>query len=152
MAALVTAHNTRGLALMEIGRFNDAIEDFTFVIQRSPKIAGYFDNRQNAFRRSGRLDDALQDANEAIRLAPTYSFAFHGRANVYADMAKYDLAVLDYDQAIRLAPTTAVSSLSGAKSSAPNRRSIEPLQMSPTRWTSTKSGRMHTESAASHTG
>jgi len=104
VATLVTAHNTRGLSLMEIGRFNDAIEDFTFVIQRSPRIAGYFDNRQNAFRRSGRLDDALKDANEAIRLAPTYSFAFHGRANVYADMAKYDLAVLDYDQAIRLAP------------------------------------------------
>ena len=52
---------------MEIGRFNDAIEDFTFVIQRSPQIAGYFDNRQNAFRRSGRLDDALKDADEAIR-------------------------------------------------------------------------------------
>jgi clan AA aspartic protease (TIGR02281 family) len=104
VAALVTAHNTRGLALTEIGRFNEAADDFTFVIQRSPKIAGYFDNRQNAFRRSGRLDDALKDANEAIRLAPTYSFAFHGRANVYADMAKYDLAVLDYDQAIRLAP------------------------------------------------
>jgi clan AA aspartic protease (TIGR02281 family) len=104
VAALVTAHNTRGLALMENGRFNEAIDDFTFVIQRSPKIAGYFDNRQNAFRRVGRLDDALKDANETIRLAPTYSFAFHGRANVYADMAKYDLALLDYEQAIRLAP------------------------------------------------
>jgi clan AA aspartic protease (TIGR02281 family) len=104
VAALVTAHNTRGLALMEVGRFNEAVEDFTFVIQRSPQIAGYFDNRQNAFRRSGRLDDALKDANEAIRLASTYSFAFRGRANVYSDMAKYDLAVLDYDQAIRLAP------------------------------------------------
>jgi clan AA aspartic protease (TIGR02281 family) len=103
-AALVTAHNTRGLALMGIGRFNEAIDDFTFVIQRSPKIAGYFDNRQNAFRRVGRLDDALKDANETVRLAPTYSFAFHGRANVYADMAKYDLALVDYNQAIHLAP------------------------------------------------
>jgi clan AA aspartic protease (TIGR02281 family) len=104
VAALVTAHNTRGLALMEVGRFNEAIDDFTFVIQRSPQIAGYFDNRQNAFRLSGRLSDALMDANEAIRLAPSYSFAFRGRANVYLDMTKYDLAVLDYDQAIRLAP------------------------------------------------
>jgi hypothetical protein len=102
--APVTAYNTRGLAMMEVGRFNEAVEDFTFVIQRSPQIAGYFDNRQNAFRRSGRLDNALKDANEAIRLAPTYSFVFRGRANVYLDMAKYDLAVLDYDQAIRLSP------------------------------------------------
>ena len=104
VSALVTAHNTRGLALMEAGRFGEAVDDFTFVIRHEPKIAGFYDNRQNAYRRSGRFDDALKDANEAIRLAPTYSFVFRGRANVYNDMGKYDLAVPDYDQAIRLAP------------------------------------------------
>jgi predicted aspartyl protease len=103
VSALVTAHNTRGLALMDAGRFSEAVDDFSFVIRREP-IAGFYDNRQNAYRRSGRLDEALKDANEAIRLARTYSFVFRGRANVYNDMGKYDLAVLDYDQAIRLAP------------------------------------------------
>ena len=104
VSALVTAHNTRGLALMDAGRFGEAVDDFTFVIWHEPKIAGFYDNRQNAYRRSGRLDDALKDANEAIRLAPTYPFVFRGRANVYNDMGKYDLALLDYDEAIRLAP------------------------------------------------
>jgi tetratricopeptide (TPR) repeat protein/predicted aspartyl protease len=104
VSSLVVAHNTRGLALMDVGRFSDAVDDFTYVIKREPQIAGFYDNRQNAFRRSGQLDDALRDANEAIRLAPTYSFVFRGRANVYNDMVKYDLAVLDYDQAIRLTP------------------------------------------------
>src|SRR5271157_932490 len=103
-SALLTAHNTRGLALMDASRFSEAIDDFTFVIRHEPQIAGFYDNRQNAYRRSGRLDEALKDANEAIRLAPTYSFVFRGRANVYNDMGKYALAVLDYDQAIRLAP------------------------------------------------
>ena len=104
VSALVVAHNTRGLALMDVGRFSDAVDDFTYVIGREPGIAGFYDNRQNAFRRSGRLDDALRDANEAIRRAPTYSFVFRGRANVYNDMGKYDLAVGDYDHAIQLAP------------------------------------------------
>jgi tetratricopeptide (TPR) repeat protein len=104
MSALVVAHNTRGLALMDVGRFSEAVDDFTFVIQRQPQIAGFYDNRQNALRRSGRLDDALRDANEAIRLAPTYAFVFRGRANVFNDMGKFDLAVIDYNQAIRLAP------------------------------------------------
>ncbi len=89
---------------MDAGRFGEAVDDFTFVIRHEPQIAGFYDNRQNAYRRSGRLDDALKDANTAIRLAPTYSFVFRGRANVYNDMGKFDLAVLDYDQAIRLAP------------------------------------------------
>jgi uncharacterized protein len=100
VSALVIAHNTRGLALMDVDRFSEAVDDFTFVIRHEPKIAGFYDNRQNAYRRSGRLDDALRDANEAIRLAPTYSFVFRGRANVYNDVGKYDLAVLDYDEAI----------------------------------------------------
>jgi Flp pilus assembly protein TadD len=89
---------------VDAGRFSEAVDDFTFVIRHERQIAGFYDNRQNAYRRSGRLDDALNDANEAIRLAPTYSFVFRGRANVYNDMGKYDLAVLDYDQVIRLAP------------------------------------------------
>ena len=104
VSALVTAHNTRGLALMDAGRFSEAVDDFTFVIKHEPQIAGFYDNRQNAYRRGGRIDDALRDANEAIRLVPNYSFAFHGRANVYNDMGKFDLAMQDYDQAIRLAP------------------------------------------------
>jgi uncharacterized protein len=85
-SALVVARNTRGLALMDVGRYCDAVGDFTFVIEREPRIAGYLDNRQNALRQCGRLDDALRDANGAIRLAPTYSFVFRGRANVYDAM------------------------------------------------------------------
>jgi tetratricopeptide (TPR) repeat protein len=103
-SALVTAHNTRGLAYMDVGRFREAIDDFSFVIQHEPSVAGYYDNRQNAYRRSGLLDAALNDANRAIQLAPSYSFVYRSRANVYNDMGKYDLAVLDYNEAIRIAP------------------------------------------------
>ena len=59
VSALVTAHNTRGLALMDAGRFSEAVDDFTFVIKHEPQIAGFYDNRQNAYRRGGRLDKRL---------------------------------------------------------------------------------------------
>lgn len=65
-SALVTAHNTRGLALVDLGRYSEAVDDFTFVIRHEPQIAGFHDNRQNALRLSGQLDDALKDADEAI--------------------------------------------------------------------------------------
>ena len=87
---------------MDLGRFGEAIEDFNFVISYNPRVAGYYDNRQNAYRRSGRLDDALKDANKTIQLAPSYAFVFRGRANVYNDMGKYELAVSDYSTAIQL--------------------------------------------------
>jgi len=104
VSALVTAHNTRGLALMDVGRFKEAIDDFSFVIKREPRVAGFYDNRQNAYRQSGMLDQALADADKAIELAPTYSFVFRGRANVYNAAGEYDLAIQDYNEAIRLAP------------------------------------------------
>ena len=103
-SALVTARNTRGLALMDAARFQEAVADFTFVVKRNPKIAGFFDNRQNAYRRSGLFQQALSDANRAIQLAPTYSFVYHGRGNVFQDMGKHDLAIADYNEAISLAP------------------------------------------------
>ena len=102
--ALVTAHNTRGLALVEVGRFREAIDDLSFVIAREPNVAGFYDNRQNAYRQSKMFDEALDDANKAIQLAPNYAFVFRGRANVYNDMGKYDLAAEDYSQAIRISP------------------------------------------------
>jgi len=104
LSALGMAHDIRGLALMDLGRFSEAIEDFNFVIYYNPRVAGYYDNRQNAYRRSGRLDEALKDANKAIQLAPSYAFVFRGRANVYNDMGKYDLAVSDYSSAIQIDP------------------------------------------------
>ena len=104
VAALVTAHNTRGLALTEVGRFEEAIADFNYVISQSPKVAGFYDNRQTAYRLSGQFDEALTDANRAINLAPTYAFVFRGRANVYNGMGRLDLAIRDYDAAVRLAP------------------------------------------------
>jgi hypothetical protein len=39
VAALTTAHNTRGLALVEVGRFVEAVQDFTFVIRYEPRVA-----------------------------------------------------------------------------------------------------------------
>ena len=89
VSALIKAHNTRGLAFLEVGRFVEAAQDFTFVIRYEPRVAGFYDNRQNAYRRSGLFDLALGDANMAIQLAPTYSFVYRGRASVYNDAGKF---------------------------------------------------------------
>jgi uncharacterized caspase-like protein/Flp pilus assembly protein TadD len=102
---LEIAYNTRGLAYLRTGRFAEAIADFSEVIHLDPKIAGYFDNRQNAYRSANRLPEALADANTAIGLAPTYSFVYRSRATVYRDMADWQDAISDYTQAIRIDPS-----------------------------------------------
>jgi clan AA aspartic protease (TIGR02281 family) len=102
--ALEVAFNSRGLTLMEQQRFLEAAGDFTAVIKLNPSIAGYYDNRQNAYRSAGQFQDALKDANRAIQLAPTYSFVYRGRGNFFNDMGQFSTALADYDRAIQISP------------------------------------------------
>jgi S1-C subfamily serine protease len=99
------AFNIRGLAHVELHQFADAASDFTEVIKLNPTIAGYYDNRQNAYRGMGHLGDALKDADIAVRMAPTYSFVYRGRGNVYGDLGRYDLAISDFTTAINIDPS-----------------------------------------------
>jgi tetratricopeptide (TPR) repeat protein len=86
-ALLGRSYNRRGHVNMALRRFQEAADDFSHVIKLNPQIAGYYDNRQNAYRSMGMLQHALKDANTAVRLAPTYAFVFRSRALVYADLA-----------------------------------------------------------------
>jgi tetratricopeptide (TPR) repeat protein len=104
---LERAFNSRGLANMELNRFGDAVNDFSAAIHLSPRIAGYYDNRQGAYKSLRRLDDALNDANMAVRLAPNYAFVYSSRGTVYDEMGRFDLAIGDYTTAISLDPRNA---------------------------------------------
>ena len=104
---LERAFNRRGHANMELNEFADAVSDFSEVIRLNPRIAGYYDNRQNAYKSLGQLGDALNDANAAIRFAPNYAFVYRARGNVYVEMGRLDLAVGDYTTAISLDPRDA---------------------------------------------
>ena len=97
------AHNARGHARMALGRYGDAIADFTEAIRLDP-IAGYYDNRQAAYRAMGELDSALSDAYAAVKIAPKDSFVYRSRGLVYADMRQWPLAIDDFNTAIAIAP------------------------------------------------
>jgi hypothetical protein len=58
--ALEVAFNSRGLTLMERQRFLEAASDFSAVINLNPSIAGYYDNRQNAYRSAGQFQAAAR--------------------------------------------------------------------------------------------
>ena len=54
---------------MASGRYEDAIADFDFVISHGPQLAGYYDNRQDAYRQSSMFDEALADADKRRALS-----------------------------------------------------------------------------------
>jgi tetratricopeptide (TPR) repeat protein len=104
---LERAFNRRGHARFAMNQFIESVNDFTEAIRLNPRIAGYYDNRQNAYKAIGRLRDALNDANTAVHLAPNYAFVYQGRASVYDAMGHFDLAINDYSKCISLEPINA---------------------------------------------
>lgn len=97
---LERAYLRRGNAFVELGNHQRAVDDFSALIAINPRIAGYFDNRLQAYRSLGRFADALEDANRSVRMASGEAFAYRSRGLVYADMSRIDLAVSDFNTAI----------------------------------------------------
>ncbi len=121
--ALLRAYNTRGLALCDLGRGAEAVDDFSRVIQIEPSIPGYFDNRARALRDAGRYSEALADSDRAIRMAPDYiregrpsstqerkkaqefAFLFMGKAETLEAIPRLQEALSEIDKASLFDPS-----------------------------------------------
>ena len=99
---LERAYNRRGLANQELRHFDEAIQDFTALLAINPKIAGYWDNRQNVFRQMGDTRRALEDANVAMRLAPGHSFVHRSRGFLFDDLGLTNRAIDDFNVAVNI--------------------------------------------------
>src|ERR1700730_5256537 len=97
--ASAEAYNTRGVAYARIGKFQEAIADFSQAIKLAPGNAAALTNRALAYRQMNRDDVALPDFNRAIEANPKHAPAYLGRANLLRDGGKLDDARADLDQA-----------------------------------------------------
>ena len=101
------AYNTRGVAYAKIGKFQDAINDFSLSIKLNPNNAASLTNRALAYRQVNRDEAALSDFNRAVETDPNHAQAFLGRANLLRMQGKLDDARSDLDRAIKLNPENA---------------------------------------------
>lgn len=94
----------RGNSFNELGRYDDAVADFSNLIRINPRVAGYYDNRQYALKSLGLFKEALADANAAVSLAPMQAFVYRSRGLVLESMQNYSAAINDFDRAIGIDP------------------------------------------------
>jgi len=97
---LAVAHNNRGVAYANQGRYQDAVQDFGEAIRLNPTSSGAYNNRAGVYIAEGRFDDAIQELTQSMKLDPTQPDAYFLRGMAYYDKTDCDHAVLDYDQAI----------------------------------------------------
>jgi tetratricopeptide (TPR) repeat protein len=98
------AYNDRGIAKMNLGKFQQAINDYNQSIKLNPNYAKAYNNRGIAKMNLGQYKQAINDYSQAIKLYPNYAKAYNNRGIAKMNLAQYQQAINDYKQAIRLEP------------------------------------------------
>lgn len=92
----------RAHAYFRLGRFEDAVRDYTAAIDLAPGVAETYLERGWCRISLGLWREAINDLDRAIELGQRSSQAYERRAFAYKELSDYDSALADYTSAIRL--------------------------------------------------
>tara|TARA_B100001750_G_scaffold183033_1_gene151748 strand:+ start:380 stop:916 length:537 start_codon:yes stop_codon:yes gene_type:complete len=106
---------TSGIAALELGDPNAAIQDFTTSIEANPERREVYHRRALAYRSLGRFDEAKADLDEAIRLDPKFLGAIIARGDHNLKFGDCQASLADFETAIPLSVFHAESYAGKAK-------------------------------------
>ncbi len=103
----------RGIALLMLGRDQEALTSFQVALDRWSASGWWFDSEYRgmasayegvgeALKRMGRPGEAFNALNQAVSLNPRDPVAFVGRGDLHATLGRYAEAALDYSRALAL--------------------------------------------------
>ncbi len=95
-------YNSRGIVLVALKRFDEALADFERAIALNPQYAVALGNRGNTCQELGRFEDAIASYDKAIALDPDDAEAFCHRGRALQELKRFDEAVASYEKAIAL--------------------------------------------------
>lgn len=98
------SYNNRGVAYYDIGRREQAIDDFSHAILLDNEYADAFNNRGDAYFEMRNYNKAINDYNEVIRLKPKSIEAFLDRAAAHKKVWQYRLFLEDLEKAFLIDP------------------------------------------------
>lgn len=91
----------RGISHMELGRPEEAAQDFTTAITLNPNIDRVYLNRSVAFNQLGRYGEALEDLNQVLDTNPeSESEIYNMRGMALTELDSFELAVADFNVAL----------------------------------------------------
>jgi tetratricopeptide (TPR) repeat protein len=98
------SYMSRGIAYEAKGLLDQAIEDYSKVIEIKPGYDGVYVNRGNAYKAKGLLVRAIVDYNKAIELNEKNEKAYYNRGTVYKAKGLFERAIDDFKKTIELNP------------------------------------------------
>ena len=103
------AYYNRGIAKMNLGQHEQAINDYNQSIKLDPNYAEAYNNRGIAKMNLGQHEQAINDYNQSIKLDPNYANAYNNRGVAKTNLGQHEQAINDYKQAVRLKPKYAIA-------------------------------------------
>lgn len=97
----------RATVYLNLKMYENAIIDYTFLIEKNTKELDVYFNRAMAFYYLEQYDKALADCDYVIKQDPSRYVASFMRGNIYVAKGMYTAAVSDYTKAANLAPKDA---------------------------------------------
>lgn len=93
----------RGLAYSELKDYNNAINDFTYALSKTPTdpVIAY-NSRGLAYYKMKQYEKAVDDHTNAIKFNPKYRIAYYNRGLAQKKLKRHAEAVGDYSKAIEL--------------------------------------------------
>jgi tetratricopeptide (TPR) repeat protein len=98
------AYYCRGISYLKLGRYENALADYTKAVELNPMHATAWECRGVAYERLGLPDKAVADLTKAIELNPKRAAWWVDRALAHKDLKQWDKCLADLSKAIELAP------------------------------------------------
>ena len=88
-----------------MGRYGDAITDFTRALEIQPDYPWAIQQRALLYRAARRYEEAISDLTRFIEITPGDPWAIGYRGETYRMMGRYDEALDDFAYALKLDPS-----------------------------------------------
>lgn len=101
------AHNNLGVALVNLGKLDEATSHFFEAVRIKSNYAEAYTNLGNVFAEQGKLDKAVAHFSQVLRAIPDSPEAHNNLAVVLGRQGRYEEATYHYSEAARLKPDSA---------------------------------------------
>ncbi len=98
------SYANRGIAFSSLQQWDNAITDFTRVIEMDPRYGWGYIDRGVAYQHKGQWDKSVDDFTKAIEINEKDFDAYAGRAVSYGVLGQLDKAITDLTKAIQMNP------------------------------------------------
>lgn len=95
----------RAQLLAATGPVEEALAEYTAVIERDPHHSEYYFERAGLFRRAGRHEEAMADYEAAMRESPPYPEPYYNHGDLALEAGDLKTALADFSYVLELEPT-----------------------------------------------